>query len=75
MGEIEALSSLACYAFEHPADPFPELLSNPAPSQLEAEGLGHPLIAEASCVRNDVLLGPNRRLIVISGSNMSGKST
>src|SRR6185437_2411208 len=75
LGEIEALSSLAGYAFEHPADPFPELLPNQACGQVEAEGLGHPLIAEARCVRNDVLLGPNRRLVVISGSNMSGKST
>jgi MutS domain V len=75
LGEIEALSSLAGYAFEHPADPFPELVPAPAPGQIEAEGLGHPLIVETKCVRNDVLLGPNRRLVVVSGSNMSGKST
>jgi DNA mismatch repair ATPase MutS len=75
LGEIEALSSLAGYAFEHRADPFPELLSRQAPAQFEAEGLGHPLLPEGRCVRNDLLLGPKRRLIVISGSNMSGKST
>jgi MutS domain V len=75
LAEIEALSSLAGYAFEHPSDPFPELLPAPTPAQIEAEGLGHPLIAEARCVRNDVRLGPNRRMIVVSGSNMSGKST
>lgn len=75
LGEIEALSSLAGYAFEHPADPFPELLPALAPGQVEAEGLGHPLIAETKCVRNDVSLGPDRRLVVVSGSNMSGKST
>ena len=75
LGEIEALSSLAGYAFEHPTDPFPELLPAPVPAQLEAEGLAHPLIAEARAVRNDLLLGPDRRLILISGSNMSGKST
>ncbi len=37
--------------------------------------MGHPLIAEDRCVPNDVQLGPDRRLIVVSGSNMSGKST
>jgi hypothetical protein len=75
LGEIEALSSLAGYAFEHPADPFPEILPASAPAQIQAEGLKHPLMVEAKCVGNDVSLGPDRRLIVISGSNMSGKST
>jgi hypothetical protein len=75
LGEIEALSSLAGYAFEHPADPFPEILPSSAPAQIEAEGLRHPLMVEARCVGNDVSLGPNLRLIVVSGSNMSGKST
>ena len=75
LGEIEALSSLAGYAFEHPADPFPEILPAPAPAQIEAEGLKHPLMVESRCVGNDVSLGPDCRLIVVSGSNMSGKST
>jgi len=75
LGEIEALSSLAGYAFEHPVDPFPELLPPSAPAQIQAEGLKHPLMIEARCVGNGVSLGPNRRLIVVSGSNMSGKST
>ena len=75
LGEIEALSSLAGYAFEHPADPFPEILPAPAPAQIEAEGLKHPLMVESRCVGNDVSLGPNCRLVVVSGSNMSGKST
>lgn len=74
-GEIEALSSLAGYAFEKPEDPFPELLPGTEPGQFEAEGLKHPLMPDARCVGNDVLLGPNCRLIVVSGSNMSGKST
>jgi hypothetical protein len=75
LAEFEALSSFAGYAYEHPADPFPELLSATASALIEAEGLGHPLIPEARCVRNDTALGPERRLIMISGSNMSGKST
>ncbi|MGZ8921489.1 MAG: MutS-related protein, partial [Limisphaerales bacterium] len=75
LAEFEALSSLACYSFEHPADSFPELLPATAPAQIEAEGLGHPLIPESRSVGNDIELGSERRLIVISGSNMSGKST
>src|SRR5262249_13623667 len=42
----------------------------------EAEGLGHPLLTEASCVRNDARLGDaSARALLVSGSNMSGKST
>jgi hypothetical protein len=75
LAEFEALSSLAGYAYEHPADPFPELLSATEPARIEAEGLGHPLLPESRCVRNAAALGPQSRLIMISGSNMSGKST
>ncbi|HVG27550.1 MAG TPA: hypothetical protein VM865_08095 [Acidobacteriaceae bacterium] len=73
LGELEALLSLATYSFEHPADPFPEILDGPA--AFEAEALGHPLLPAAKCVRNDVALGPQPRLLLVSGSNMSGKST
>ena len=73
VGEIEALCSLASHAFEHPADPFPEF-ADAGPS-LEAEGIGHPLIPEDRLVRNDVRLGGELRVMVVSGSNMSGKST
>jgi hypothetical protein len=72
-GEIEALSSLASYAFEHPADPFPVLETGEA--CFEAEALGHPLLPENRVVRNDVALGGSLRVLVVSGSNMSGKST
>jgi hypothetical protein len=73
IGEFEALSALACYAYEHRADPFPEILSDDA--CFDGRGLGHPLIPEARCVRNDVGLCGSLRMILISGSNMSGKST
>ncbi len=72
-GEFEALSALATYSFEHENDPFPELLD--AGSEFQAEGLGHPLMPETSFVRNDVALGSGPQLLVVSGSNMSGKST
>jgi hypothetical protein len=75
LGEMEALSSLASHAFEHPADPFPELMPETSPARIEAEGLGHPLIPEARAVRNDIRMDSEHRLLVISGSNMSGKST
>ncbi|HVY70112.1 MAG TPA: DNA mismatch repair protein MutS, partial [Verrucomicrobiae bacterium] len=75
LAEFEALSSLAGYACEHPADLFPELLPAAEPARIEAEGLGHPLLPDSRCVRNDLVLGPQNRLIMISGSNMSGKST
>lgn len=72
-GEIEALSDLAAYAFEHPSDPFPEF-TNEEP-WFEAEGLAHPLLPESRAVRNDLKLSPEFRLMMISGPNMAGKST
>jgi len=73
VGEFEALCALAAHAFEHPRDPFPELVAD-GPCY-RGEGLGHPLLPEARCVRNDLSLDDSLRLLVVSGSNMSGKST
>ncbi len=73
VGEIEALASLASHAFEHPQDPFPEFTEESP--LLEAVEIGHPLIPESKLVRNSVSLGGALRLLVVSGSNMSGKST
>lgn len=72
-GRFEALSSLAQYAFEHPDDPFPAFLEGRA--RLRAQGAGHPLIPQSQCVRNDVNLSGHPSLWLVSGSNMSGKST
>ena len=73
-GQIEALVSLASYAFENPADPFPELVDG-GPIY-EAIDLGHPLLPAARCVRNDLQpLGGELQVLSVSGSNMSGKST
>ncbi|ADW69799.1 MutS-related protein [Granulicella tundricola] len=71
--EFEALNALAAYAFEHPEDAWPELLPASAQPTFEAIELGHPLLT--ACVRNDVSLGDATRFFLISGSNMSGKST
>lgn len=73
VGEFEALCAVAGYAYEHPADPFPELVG-PEPL-FEGEGLAHPLITRRQSVANTVRLGREPQLLVVSGSNMSGKST
>jgi MutS domain V len=89
VGEIEALLSLATYSYEHPADPFPEFVeaaaglssranaaSDPDPRGFfDGVDLGHPLIAAANCVRNSVRLDDATRVLLVSGSNMSGKRT
>jgi len=73
-GEMEALCALAGYAWEHPEQPFPVLVDGPP--VLDGRGLGHPLLPTARCVRNDVRLGREAaHVLVVSGSNMSGKST
>ncbi|MEO8099008.1 MAG: hypothetical protein ABI811_15000 [Acidobacteriota bacterium] len=72
-GEFEALQSLACYASEHPSDAFPTFAES---SVFEAHALGHPLLAEAHCIRNDVdFTASGTPFWIISGSNMAGKST
>jgi len=73
LGETEALLSLSAYSYEHPADPFPEFLDG-APC-FAATALGHPLLPAAHCVRNDISICGETRIVLISGSNMSGKST
>ncbi len=73
VGEFEALCALAGYTYERAADPFPELVDGAA--LFDGTALGHPLLPDARCVRNDVHLGPDLAVLVVSGSNMSGKST
>ncbi len=73
VGEIEALNALANFAFERPQNPFPEIVENE--TCFEGQALGHPLLPESRCIRNDVRLDDERRLLIVSGSNMSGKST
>ena len=75
VGEAEALSSLAGFAYENPTAVYPVV--EPGPIRLIAIGIGHPLIATDKCVANDVSLGGESalRVLIVSGSNMSGKST
>lgn len=75
VAEFEALLSLAAYAAEHPGDPFAEIGAESQPLWA-GEQIGHPLLADDVCVRNDVRLGPvEGRIWLVSGSNMAGKST
>ena len=79
IGQFEALNALAGYAYEHPTDPFPEIVSQQKDGQrcvcFEGTGLGHPLMPEQRCVRNDITLNQSPQALIVSGSNMSGKST
>src|SRR6185437_6542588 len=71
--QFEALNALGCYAHEHPTDIFPAIPETEV--EFDAEGLGHPLLRESACVRNDVRLDSQLRFYLVSGSNMAGKST
>ena len=75
LGEMEALASLATFAFEHPEFAFPQLVEQTNAPAFAATALGHPLIPSGARVANDVRLDAQCRLLVVTGSNMSGKST
>ncbi len=72
-GEFEALQSLANYAFENPENVMPELVGGEV--VFRGIEIGHPLLPQEACVRNDICFDAATRLYIISGSNMSGKST
>jgi hypothetical protein len=73
VGEIEALASLASFSYEHPDFTMPSIESQGP--LFDATALGHPLIPSDRRVTNDLRLDATLRLLVVSGSNMSGKST
>jgi hypothetical protein len=79
VAQFEALTSLSANRYEHIADPFPEIVSTGSAQRPQAlfaaTQLGHPLLPAATMVRNDVQLAGGTQLLVVSGSNMSGKST
>src|SRR5207342_1698266 len=73
VGEFDALLALAAFAAEHPGHSYP--LFEDGPAHVDARGLAHPLLPR-SAIANDVSLGGRApHLLVVSGSNMSGKST
>jgi len=71
--EFEALLALGTYAAEHEGNVYPEMVDGAA--TFIAEGLAHPLLPVSVAVRNDVRLDSEKRFLLISGSNMAGKST
>ncbi|HEV7572310.1 MAG TPA: DNA mismatch repair protein MutS [Thermoanaerobaculia bacterium] len=73
IGELEALLSLSSFAFEHPTFTMPDVIDGDA--NFEGDAVGHPLIPDDRRVANDVRIGGDLRLLIVSGSNMSGKST
>jgi hypothetical protein len=75
VGEVEALLSLAGYAFEHPADTFPEIVESAGDAVYDAVDVAHPLLPRLTAVANTVSLGARPRVLIVSGSNMAGKST
>lgn len=72
-GEYEALCALSAFAFEQPETTFPEVVAGGA--SFVARAARHPLLPRGRCVANDVHLDTGSALLVVSGSNMSGKST
>jgi hypothetical protein len=72
LGELEALASLGAFRFEDVDASFPELSSSAC---FVAEGLAHPLLPTGKRVGNDVTLPNAGTALIVSGSNMSGKST
>jgi hypothetical protein len=74
VGEYETLAALAGYAAEHPADGYPTI--EDGEPVVEAQALSHPLIPPDRAVANDLRLGDTApHVLLVSGSNMSGKST
>ncbi|MEE2901566.1 MAG: hypothetical protein VYC39_04520 [Myxococcota bacterium] len=73
IGELEALSSLAAFAYERPEYCFPEFVSEPGVFELTS--MTHPLLKRDEAVDNSVALGGAGSVLLLSGSNMSGKST
>lgn len=73
MGEIEMLNAVANFHYNHPSFVFPQIVTDQL--VITASGLGHPLMKTDTAVCNDFSIGDPARLHLITGSNMSGKST
>lgn len=73
--EVEALSALATFAYLNADTTFPEVVARPAAPIFTAKGLGHPLIPDGQRVCNDFTIDELGSVILITGSNMTGKSS
>lgn len=72
VGEIELLNSLAGFAYNNPGYTYPQLTDQ---LMITAENIAHPLIPAANNVANSLQTGKDEQLIILTGSNMSGKTT
>ena len=68
----DELHSFANFAYNHPTYSYPQFHESPF---IQAEELGHPLIASHACIPNDFSARPEERVMILTGANMSGKST
>ena len=79
IAEMDALNSLATFAYNHPDYTYPTLLSRADIGKddfrLQARALGHPLMERDRCVRNDIDMTGRPAFTIITGANMAGKST
>ena len=74
VADFEAIVSLSRFAYERTEYPFPNIVDDHA--RFSATALGHPLLKKGECVRNDVAIdAAKEQMLMVSGSNMSGKST
>jgi len=72
ISETEVLGSLGTFAFNHPYFTYPQITTE---LSVKAIGLGHPLLPENECVTNDLPMGKDQSILIITGANMAGKST
>ncbi len=72
---LEAASSMASYADYHPRRVFPDIDASNEEPVFAGSGLGHPLLREDAKVRNDFRVDRLGEVVLVTGSNMSGKST
>lgn len=73
MADFDAMLSLANFTYNHPNFTFPEVVADEF--MLKAVALGHPLIPEQECVTNSIQISGTNQFCIITGANMSGKST
>ena len=72
ISQTDALASMANFSFNHPEYTFPVISDN---YQLNAEGIGHPLLQNKKCVTNDFAIFREHQMFIVTGANMAGKST
>jgi len=75
LGEFEALMSIAALRDDYPCWGEPTWVGADGASEVSGKGIGHPLLGDANRVCNDVSVGPAGSVLLVTGSNMSGKST